>query len=198
MLASDLILETHPINPHDLFSPIHLQLYLSTKSKAIPTSVYAATAPIGTGRPISKIMIAHASGETVGKARKALVKEILGGGGEALRYITMYYSIVAGLYGLSSWALMSVRRGIEGMKRVSEREWRGRLEQVRRAGVDAEWGFDARLEVFLLEGGCWELGRWGECVDAALRVGDGERKSCAAMYDEVGGFLEVVGGSLAK
>ncbi|KAL1601448.1 hypothetical protein SLS60_006363 [Paraconiothyrium brasiliense] len=190
MASDSMVLESHPIKSWALFSPIRLDLYIRTKSTPVPAWAYAATAPIGTGRPTSRVLLAQASGGTVAQARRALAKQFIG----RLSYFTNYYDILAELYTLDDPALRSLIRGIEGMKRVPERELMQRLLRLRDAGVDREWGFEARFELFLLYGG-WR--RVGHVPELALKLGLEERKVLAQFYGGVVDFLEMVGADLA-
>ncbi|KAJ4347889.1 uncharacterized protein N0V89_009261 [Didymosphaeria variabile] len=199
MYSGSMVLESYPTKPQERFSPVRLELYMRIKCTHVPAWAYAASAPIGTGRPASKLLVAQASGETEAQARRALAKEVVGLAKEngMLEYFKAYYRIRAELYTLDDLALRSLRRGIEGMKRVSDWEWIGRLAQLRFAGVDEAWGFEARFEVFLLGGGYWEVERWGVDVDIALVLTPGDRTVRTQTHGGVVWFLEMVVADLA-
>ncbi|KAK7182964.1 hypothetical protein PSPO01_11063 [Paraphaeosphaeria sporulosa] len=198
MSSASMSISTHPTDPLDLFSPVQLDLFLHTKCSPAPSSAYAPTAPIGTGRPNSRFLLASASGTTAPEARKALAHRILQNAGKemVLGCVSAYYALLTDVHSCDAATLSSLRRGIEVMKDVGEKEWAGRREQLRAAGVDGGWGVEARLEGWLLEGGWYELGFWGGCVQRAGAMGMDERDERVKMYGGVVGFWGVVGGEV--
>ncbi|KAF9731824.1 hypothetical protein PMIN06_007792 [Paraphaeosphaeria minitans] len=193
MSSASMSISTHFINPHDLFSPVEIEIVLHTECPPAPRSAYAPTAPIGTGRPKSRSLLAAATGATPPEARKALAHRILQDlGPEILHCVEAYYQLLADLHGLGTVALVSLCRGIEGMRGVGEEEWVGRRAQVRAAGVDGGWGVEARLEGWLLEGGCYELGPWESSLLRAAGMRRVERECRREMYGSAVGFLGVV------
>ncbi|KAJ4289760.1 hypothetical protein N0V90_011090 [Kalmusia sp. IMI 367209] len=172
MIADELVLETHSECPYGTFSAFKLELYLRIPQRPVSGASYDAKMPIGTGRPVSKVLVAYSDGATPAAARRALAREILSDT-FAFAYITAYYNLLAELYFRPLSALLSVKRGILGMSAISEAEWLSRSNQVRQAGVNEEWDFEVRLEAFLLAGGASDLKRWFGGVEIALGLGKG-------------------------
>lgn len=191
MAAGDILLESYPKYPWAMCSAITLGLYLRS------TSTHAPIQPIGTHRP-SKSLIAQATASNASLARKELAKQIfLSSGIGMLAYTVRYYTLLSSLHCLPTFALESLRRGIDAMEPVTEREWMGRLWQLECAGVDEEWGFDARFELFLLKGGLEVLRGWDRAVSGALGLGVVQRKELARTYGHAAGFLRSVGSDIA-
>lgn len=176
---------------------MRLELVLHTPSTPVAPTAFARTAPIGTGRPSSRFLVAAASGTTFPLARKALAYRIIDlCGKEALATVITYYQLLADLHALETASLFSLHRGIGGMKRVDEWEWNGRREQIRAGNVGGDWGVEARLEGWLLEGSRLDLGVWGEFIVGAGIMGMEGREEKEKMYSGMVGFLGVVEGEM--
>lgn len=190
MVAGEVVLEKHVNQSGGSASSVCIELYLRTKSQPhISASAYSAMAPIGTGRPITKSLIAEATGGDLPAARRALARKILSLG-ITLTYITTHHNFLSNLYRLPVATLSSVRRGIEGMSMVTETEWMGRLTQLKGVKADMPLWSEAGLEIFLLEDGLSNLTRWAQLVDMALALGQEDRNAWGDTHRHAAVFLE--------
>lgn len=171
-------------------SPVRLQMFLRIPAAPVPREAYSANAPIGTGRPVGKVL-AGDSGLCVDvrTARRALAEDLLADR-YAIQHAIGYYSLLRVFYSLSEASLRSVKHGIVGMARSGELEWYERLSQLQDARIDSSWPLEAKLEVMLLEGGRWGLGGWLGVVELGLGLTPEVRKSWAGVYAEANDFLK--------
>ena len=189
MIAGEVVLEQHMGHSKGFASSFCIELYLRTMSQpAISASAYSATAPIGTGRPVMKVLIADGTGENLPAARRALAEDILSCG-ITPTYVMKYHSFLSHLYRLPMAALSSVRRGVEGMGKVTDTEWMGRLTQLKEVEIDTAPWSEARLEIFLLENGVSNLKRWARVVDMAISLGQEDRDLWADTHSNAILFL---------
>jgi hypothetical protein len=184
-------LDTLPSSPSTPFR-LHLSISRPARAAKIPRSAYSAAAPIGTGRPETRTQCLASTGyhNSASAARRDLAATLLGDGSE-LRYMITYYELLGTLCKLSENSRKSVARGMEIMRLVRTNEWDERWMQMC-GTVDESWGFEARLEEFLLrtgpEVGKLEVGKWL----MAVSMSEKERKLVADACGELGGFLEKV------
>ncbi|KAF2688808.1 hypothetical protein K458DRAFT_400933 [Lentithecium fluviatile CBS 122367] len=181
------------LSQSDFTTPAGLALYQRLPVTPAPRSAYAATAPIGTGRPkpTTDLLATSRLSTTAASARQSLAARLIGDK-SILNFMAAYYNLLAQLYVLPQPLLDSVHRGLKGMAQTSEPEWYARFVALRDAGVDGSWGFEAQLEAFVLEAGFSELGRWMVVVENVRGLVREEREEWARIYFETGLFLERV------
>lgn len=189
LLTSQLIfsppLDDLPTTP----SPIHLRLYKTLPIVAAPPSAYSKHAPIGTGRPRSKLLIAESAKRcrTADDARRSLAESLLANQQHAA-YMLDKYNVLAALYTSSTPTLRSLQRGMVEMLGVAEEEWCERLEQLG-GRVDGACSLEARMEVFLLGVGMAETEEWVRSMDMVVGMEEGERSAWAEVYEDAAEFL---------
>ncbi|EOA86008.1 hypothetical protein ACJQWK_02056 [Exserohilum turcicum] len=181
---------------------IHLQLHSKTRASLPPnlsTHAYSKHAPIGTGRPSHRTLLAssHANSRSASAARRSLAHALLSDA-RAVATELDKCNLLQTLHRVPLQTLQSMLRAMHLMSSVPDAEWHGRLAQLR-AGVDAASGVEARIEFFLLQMGRRALERWISWVNVCLEiVGERERRSCARVWREAARFLvrayEEVGG----
>ncbi|KAF2640503.1 hypothetical protein P280DRAFT_549370 [Massarina eburnea CBS 473.64] len=193
MLHGDLTisppLTTLPTTP--LNTPLKLDLYLRIPATPATQASYSPDLPIGTGRPINKILFASSlPSKDPTTLRRSLAAALLRSS-ETVEWIVTHYSLLSTLFTLSVSQLAGIKQGIEGMSRVCDREWAERLEQLRRC--DDEGGrverFEVGFELYLLDAGWCELGPWVNCVDAAMKLDAEARLQWAESYEGAGVWL---------
>lgn len=154
----------------------------------IPPEAFSRHAPIGTGRPVTCVLLAESDKECgSSEARKSLARSVLERRAE-VHAICAKYTVLSHLYLLPLVQLQSIHRGMKAMAQAGETERWVRLWQLQ-CVVDELCEFDLRLETFLLEAGREELETWIECTEVGLELGKGEREGWAGIYDEAGAFL---------
>lgn len=178
--------------------PIHLQLYQRIQVAPAPAEAYSKDAPIGTGRPSSKLLLAESARgcKDAHAARKSLAQNMLGNGGTVWSMIHQY-KILAEIYGTSKCTRESLLRGMLAMRRTSEYECVERYHQLC-AGVDGTCDLEPKLEVFLLHAGRDELDVWIKHLTEALKRGEQELGGYGKEYTDAAAFLtkayrEVIG-----
>jgi hypothetical protein len=175
-------LHTHPF-------PIHLRAFIQTPEPPIPPEAFSQHAPIGTGRRVTRVLVAESSTDcqSPAAARTSLAKSVLSRWTE-VDAICAKYTVLSALYSLSGPALESVSRGMKAMAQAGATERRVRLWQLQGV-VDGLCEFDLRLETFLLEAGSVELECWIQCVEAGLGLRMEVRERWAEVYGDAGNFL---------
>ncbi|KAF1961475.1 hypothetical protein CC80DRAFT_238118 [Byssothecium circinans] len=192
-------------------NPIKIDLYLRIPALAVPKEAYSATLPIGTGRPTTKVLVASSAPSTSPEAARRSLAAALLKDRAAIEFFASHYGLLARLYGLDTAELMGIKKGMESMASINEKEWSERLNQLREGdeapattigeekneangaaketGAGDKWCFEAELELFLLGAGWYELGRWIGAVDVAVGLGE-ERMGWARVYGDAGRWLE--------
>ncbi|KAF1938188.1 hypothetical protein EJ02DRAFT_355102, partial [Clathrospora elynae] len=203
LLPSDLIANRLIFTPplEDLSSanhPIHLLLHKKMPVVPPPPEAFSKYAPIGTGRPKSRLLLAESSAEcgNAAEARRSLAQVMLSNT-RTVNDAVDRYNVLYTLHSIPTETLESVQRAMACMAHVTEYEWFDRLYQLRGIvaedhavdGVDASCEVEARLEIYLLDGGRAELEGWVRSVDGALEMGEGDRRVYAGVYGEAATFL---------
>ncbi|PVH99632.1 hypothetical protein DM02DRAFT_672524 [Periconia macrospinosa] len=163
-----------------------------------PTA-YSVPAPIGTGRPEPKILATSRPSATLAQARRTIAADLLSCS-TTIRYTIRWNTLLSDLYALSETELASIRCAMMLMWHVSDKEWVERRIQLQRAlysqgdpavfTVNSCWSVQTRLELFLLESGCYEVGKWFEAVDGASRMREAERRELANDFGTLARWLE--------
>ncbi|KAH7073554.1 hypothetical protein BKA63DRAFT_603917 [Paraphoma chrysanthemicola] len=185
-------LESLPHTP----SPIHLRLYKTLPHATIPRAAYSKHLPIGTGRPVTKLLVAESSPSCTSatEARASFAKNLLAKQDHAA-YMLDKYNVLSAVYASSTTTLHSLQRGMIEMLGVSAPEWVERLEQLR-GWVDGECGLEAKMEVFLLGVGRGETEEWVGVVEGAVGLDGVERERWADVYGDAAGWLGRVCGEV--
>ncbi|KAH7089880.1 hypothetical protein FB567DRAFT_627156 [Paraphoma chrysanthemicola] len=174
LLSSHLIFTPPLASLHDTPTPIHLRLYKTLPHTPIPRAAYSKHLPIGTGRPITKLLIAESSPACTSArdARTSLATNLLANQNHAA-YMLDKYNVLNALHASTTTTLRALQRGMIEMLGVSAAEWVERLDQLG-GWVDGECGLEARMEVFLLGVGRAETEEWVGVVEGAMGMdGDG-------------------------
>lgn len=201
MFFDDFIFEPPLEELQGASSPVQLHLYVCVPYQ-IPPEAYSASAPIGTGRPISKAFVASSkSCSSPSEARQSLAEALLADR-DAFSFVAARFTLLSTLYSLPMASIAGIKRGMAAMAQTSASELSARLKQLRDAGVNHSWEFDAQLERLLLEemfplkqksllrGGMWQLQMWIGCVEVALWLSQERREFFAEVYGEAGAFLK--------
>lgn len=189
---------------HTHTSPFHFQLFVTVPTTT-PPEAYSKHAPIGTGRPRSRILLAqsHKNLSSAALARKSLVHNLLSNPRVNADVIDKY-NVLSTLHSMAPATLQSVHRGMQLMIRVSDKEWHGRFNQLRGlskdgsigVGVDACCAVEVRLEIFLLAVGRAQMEVWLRNVGVAVAVEQRDRKAWAGVYADAAAFLRTAVGEL--
>lgn len=190
MMANQLVFSPPLEALQHMQGPTHLQLFVHIPDQPIPAAAFSRHAPIGTGRPISKTLLAESDlkCEPPASARESLAKSLLSDRA-TVNSICAKYTVMGALYAYPQVQLESVGRGIRAMAAASDGERRDRLWQLQGV-VDEMWDFEPRLETYLLEVGGGELDAWVRCVEVGLGLGKEDREMWADVYREAGRFLK--------
>jgi hypothetical protein len=175
--------------------PIHLQLFKKLPVVPPPLEAYSKHAPIGTGRPRSKLLVVESDKNCTSAehARASLAKNLFSYHA-FISYILDKYNVLTTLYTCSNSTLLSLQRGMIEMLGVPELEWSQRLEQLD-GQVDGACVLEARLEVFLLGVGRDETEEWVRTVMLAMEMEEKDRRIWAEVYGDAAEFLwRAVGG----
>ncbi|KAF2878302.1 hypothetical protein BDV95DRAFT_600967 [Massariosphaeria phaeospora] len=178
--------------------PIHLQLHVRVPIQPVPAAAFGAHLPIGTGRPISRHLVAESAQNCTSapRARKSLAASLLSSPCSIAVIITRY-KLLAALYSIPDYALLSIKRGMRAMmgvselesESVSESERSARLRQMKGV-VDDSWDFEPRMEKYLLEAGMDEVKEWIAWTETGAWLQAHVRAQWAVTYRECGEFLE--------
>jgi hypothetical protein len=175
LLHSQLIFSPPLVDLLTTPSPLHLHLYKKIAVAKIPLEAFSKYAPIGTGRPQSRMLIAESQPKCKSPeaARTSLARNMLANAG-FVTYMLDKYNVLTTLYASSTATLVSLQRGIIEMLGVEETEWVQRFEQLKRK-VDEGCTLEARLEVFWLGLGIEELEEWVGVLETAVGMSEGVR-----------------------
>jgi hypothetical protein len=190
LLITNTLVFSPPLNNlPDTPSPIHLQLFRTIPVIAATPEAYSKHAPIGTGRPKSRILLAesHSKCYDAPAARRGLVKNLLGGS-DFVAYMFDKYNVLATLYSSETDTLLSLKRGMIEMLGTGENEWYERVQQLW-GEVDESCTLDAQMEIFLLGVGRDEVEEWVRTVEGTMNMERGERESWARAYADAAAFL---------
>ncbi|KNG48738.1 hypothetical protein TW65_04480 [Stemphylium lycopersici] len=181
--------------------PIHLQLHKRT-SVSIPPGfeayVYSKHAPIGTGRPTSRILIAESSHPCRNpfEARRSLAGALLSNS-YAVNAEMNKCNVIYSLHCTTVPALESMLRAMYLMMTIPDAEWLSRLAQLRGMvdgkfvvpGVGDACTLQAQIEYYLLDAGRGGLDGWIKCLGMCLNLGDEGRRAWAQVYGDAARFL---------
>jgi hypothetical protein len=171
-------------------SPIRLQLFKTLPVVAPPLEAFSKHAPIGTGRPKSRILVAASNPkcDSASAARRSLVRNLLGKETFAV-YMLDKYNVLANLYANPKTTLASLMHGMIEMLGTDENEWRERYMQLSSGMVDNCCTLEARMEIFLLSMGRTEVEECIRTVGFAIGMDSGERVGWRDVYADAARFL---------
>jgi hypothetical protein len=189
LLHSQLIFSPRLPDLPTTSSTIHLRLFKKVPAAGIPPEAFSEYAPIGTGRPQTRLLIAesHSKCKTPEAARLSLATNILANTG-FVTYMLDKYNVLTTLYASSTATLLSLQRGMIEMLGVEETEWVQRFEQLE-GKVDEGCTLEARLEVFWLGVGMMEMEDWVGVLDTAVGMSEGEKRVWGGVYGDAARFL---------
>jgi hypothetical protein len=185
----------------DLTYPFHLQIH--KKGISIPRGfaayTYSKDAPIGTGRPQPRILIAESTRGCLSPelARRSLAHDMMSDH-QAIDAAIGRFNALWAIHSSEVPTLESMLRAMEEMIIITDDEWKQRLNQLcGMAGdvyvgecVDGECSIETRLEYYLLLAGRDTLEDWIRCVGQCLGMeSDEERAEHAETYGQAGSFL---------
>jgi hypothetical protein len=192
LLTSRIIFSPPLENLGDHPGPFHIRLYERAPGVAPTAESFSRHAPIGTGRPQHKILLAQSNEKCKSpeQARFSLASNLLRNEAFAT-YMLDKYNVLTALYTNSTATLLSLQRGMIEMLGVSDGEWYQRLEQLG-GQVDGTCVLEARMELFLLSSGRTETEGWVNTVGLAAETEERDRKVWAQVYGDAAAFLERV------
>ncbi|CAI6330006.1 unnamed protein product [Periconia digitata] len=175
-------------------------LQLTYYEPATPTS-YSADAPIGTGRPVIKVLARSQPSASLPQARRSIAADLLSCT-DTLKHAIRSDALLGDIYPLSEAELKSIRSAMVLMRYISEEEWDGRRAQLQNSvGGESEdgelvspevklWSIHAKLELFLLEVGYYEFSTWFAQINDAVGMKSEERRTLARGFGYRAKWLE--------
>ncbi|KAF2826399.1 hypothetical protein CC86DRAFT_394399 [Ophiobolus disseminans] len=188
LLSNNLIFSPPLADLRNTPSPIHLRLFERTPTSPPPPKAFSKHAPIGTGRPTSRILLAESDKCSSAHAARAslaksLLKDIYN-----MSAIHNKYEVLSTLYSSPPATLLSLQRGMIEMLGVDDDELDARFECLN-GHVDQECPLEARMEVYLLGVGREEIESWVTTVALTRSMGGKERGDRSRVFGEAEAFL---------